>query len=155
MTACESGACAKTSLSPDFAERRRLNAIATDPKSPHKHIWRTRIVLLSGEGLGTLAIMAATAKSKTRVWRWRERFMHEGVDGLLSDRSRPPGKAPVPPEHVAEIIRTAMDSQMFRTERPDNGRTASRRTKSQSYPWPKGPFHIWYKTSSLAEHVRA
>ena len=31
--------------------------------------------------------------------------MHEGVNGLLRDRSRPPGKAPIPPERVAEIAR--------------------------------------------------
>jgi transposase len=33
--------------------------------------------------------MARTGKSKTCVWRWQERFMHEGVDGLLRDRCRP------------------------------------------------------------------
>lgn len=49
--------------------------------------------------------MAETDKSKTSVWRWRERFIHEGVDGLLRDGCRPPGKAPVPPKHVAEIVR--------------------------------------------------
>ncbi|GGB54857.1 hypothetical protein GCM10011505_39830 [Tistrella bauzanensis] len=86
-------------------DRQRLRAIVADPMSPQKHVWRARIVLLSGEDLGTSAIMAATATSKTCVWRWQERFMHEGVDGLLRDRSRPPGKAPVPPERVAEIIR--------------------------------------------------
>ena len=47
--------------------------------------------------------MAETGKSKTCVWRWQERFMNEGVDGLLRDRSRPPGKTPVPAERVAEI----------------------------------------------------
>jgi len=83
----------------------RLRAIVADPKSPQKHVWRARIVLLSGEGLGTSAIMAATTKSKTCVWRWQERFMQAGVDGLLRDGSRPPGKAPVPPERVAEIVR--------------------------------------------------
>ena len=30
--------------------------------------------------------------------------MHEGVDGLLGDRSRPPGKPPVPLARVAEIV---------------------------------------------------
>ena len=84
-------------------ERQRLRAIVADPKSPQKRVWRARIVLLSADGLGTSAIMAETGKSKTCVWRWQERFMHEGVDGLLRDRSRPPGKAPVPPERVAEI----------------------------------------------------
>ena len=76
-------------------DRQRLQAIVADPKSPQKHVWRARIVLLSGDGLGTSAIMAETGKSKTCVWRWQERFMQEGVDGLLRDRSRPPGKAPV------------------------------------------------------------
>jgi len=37
--------------------------------------------------------MAETGKSKTCVWRWQERFMHEGVVSLLRDKSRPPGKA--------------------------------------------------------------
>ena len=86
-------------------DRRRLRAIVADPKSPQKHVWRARIVLLSGDGLGTSAIMARTDKSKTCVWRWQERFMHEGVDGLLRDRTRPPGKAPIAPERVAEIVR--------------------------------------------------
>jgi transposase len=30
-----------------------------------------------------------TGKSKTRVWRWQERFMQEGYDGLLHDKTRP------------------------------------------------------------------
>ena len=94
-------------------ERQRLGAIAADPKSPQKHVWRARIVLLSGDGLGTSAIMAKTGKSKTCVWRWQERFMQEGVDGLLRDRSRPPGKAPVSPARVAEIIRRTLEPPPF------------------------------------------
>ena len=31
--------------------------------------------------------------------------MHESVNGLFRDRSRPPGKAPIPPKRVAEIVR--------------------------------------------------
>ena len=87
------------------ADRLRLCDVAAAPRSPQKHVWRARIVLLSDDGLGASAIMAATGKSKTCVWRWQERFMHEGVDGLLRDKSRPPGKAPVPPQRVAEIVR--------------------------------------------------
>ena len=83
------------SFTPSSRDRQRLCAVVADPKSPQKHVWRARIVLLSGEGLGTAAIMAATSKSKTCVWRWQERFMQAGVDGLLRDGSRPPGKAPV------------------------------------------------------------
>lgn len=86
------------------SDRQRLRAIIANPMSLQKHVWRARIVLLSGDGHGTLAIMAEAGKSKTCVWRWQERFMHEGVDGLLRDKSRPPGKAPVSPDRVAEIV---------------------------------------------------
>ena len=78
-------------------------------------------MLLSSEGLGTSAIMAATGKSKTCVWRWQERFMHEGVDGLLRDKTRPPGKTPVPRERVAEIVRL---TQTRRCTKQPTGRRA-------------------------------
>ena len=91
-------------------DRQRLRDIATAPRSPQKHVWRARIILLSDEGLGTSAIMEATGKSKTCVWRWQERFMQEGVDGLLHDKTRPPGKAPIAAERVAEIVRLTQEA---------------------------------------------
>ena len=63
-------------------DRLRLEAIVVGRTTPQKHVWRARIVLLSADGLGTHAIMAATGKSKTCVWRWQERYMAQGVDGL-------------------------------------------------------------------------
>ena len=36
-------------------DRQRLRAIVADPKSPQKHVWRARIVLLSGDGVGEMA----------------------------------------------------------------------------------------------------
>jgi len=62
---------------------------------------RARIVLLTAEDLGTNEIMRRTGKSKTCLWRWQERFMHEGVDGLLRDKTRPSRITPLPPA-VAE-----------------------------------------------------
>ena len=86
-------------------DQSRLEAIIFHPSSPQKHVWRCRIVLLSADGRGTAAIMAATAKSKTCVWRWQERFMREGVDGLLREKTRPPGIARTTGGKVAELIR--------------------------------------------------
>ncbi len=60
---------------------------------------------MSDDDLGTVAIMAATGKSWICVWRWRERFMREGVDGLLRERTRPPGIPGTADEKVAEVIR--------------------------------------------------
>ena len=90
------------------ADCRRLQALVADPKTPQKHVWRARIVLLTADGVGTYGIMATTGKSKTCVWRWQERFMEAGVDGLLKDRTRPPGKAPIAEDRVAEVVRLTL-----------------------------------------------
>jgi transposase len=86
------------------SDRTRLEAIVDGRSSPQKHVWRSRIILLTADGLGTTAIMRAANKSKTCVWRWQERFMREGVDGLLRDKTRPPGIAPVAPSRVEEVV---------------------------------------------------
>jgi hypothetical protein len=57
-------------------DRARLEAVISQPSSPRKH-----------------------------VWRWQERFMAEGVDGLLREKTRPPGIPRTPDGKVAEVIR--------------------------------------------------
>ena len=91
------------------SDKARLEAIVVARGSPQKHVWRARIVLLSGDGAGTMAIMAATGKSKACVWRWQERFMAEGVDGLLRDNTRPPGVAPLAPEVVDKVVALTLE----------------------------------------------
>ena len=87
----------RTGISIDVspANRVRLDAIVADRNSPQKHVWRARIVLLTGAGVGTAEIMRTAGVSKTAVWRWQERFMDEGVDGLLRDKTRPARIAPL------------------------------------------------------------
>jgi transposase len=91
------------------SERRRLEAVVKDCNSAQKHAWRAAIVLLTADGLGTNAIMRQTGRSKTCVWRWQERFMQEGVDGLLRDKTRPSRIAPLEDavgERVVALTRT-------------------------------------------------
>src|ERR1700716_2502116 len=83
------------SLTVTPAIRRHLKAVAANRNSPQKHVWRAQIVLLSAAGVGTNEIMRQTGKSKTCVWRWQERFMAEGFDGLLHDKTRPSRVAPL------------------------------------------------------------
>ena len=85
------------------ADRVRLDAVIADRNSPQKHVWRARIALLSADGHGTAEIMRLTGKAKTCVWRWQERFMTAGVDGLLHDKTRP---SRIPPlgAQVAERV---------------------------------------------------
>lgn len=92
-------------ISVSAPDRQRLEDIVADRNTPQKHVWRARIVLLTADGVGTHGIMRETGKSKTCAWRWQERFMAEGVGGLLRDKTRPPGKAPVSAEKTAEVLR--------------------------------------------------
>ena len=89
-------------------DRQRLETLVSDRNTPQKHVWRARIVLLSADGAGTNAIMAATCTAKTTVWRWQARFMEEGVEGLLRDKTRPPGTAPVADDRAAAIVRMTL-----------------------------------------------
>ena len=82
------------------ADRRRLEAIVSDRSAPQKHVWRAKIILATAEGYGTAEIMRRSGKAKPVVWSWQARFMAEGVDGLLRDKTRKPGKAPLPAETV-------------------------------------------------------
>ena len=68
-------------------DRERLEAIIGSGNKPQKHVWRARIVLLSANGLGAMAIQRQTGKGKPTIWRWQARFMAEGVDGLLHEET--------------------------------------------------------------------
>src|SRR6476469_9915507 len=92
------------SLTVTPAIRRHLKAVAADRNSPQKHVWRAAIVLLSAAGAGTNEIMRETGKSKTCVWRWQERFMQEGYEGLLHDKTRPSRIAPLVPGIAERVV---------------------------------------------------
>jgi transposase len=91
------------------SQRKLLKAILKDRNAPQKHVWRAEIILLSAQGLGTNEIMRRTKKSKTCVWRWQERFMEEGVDGLLRDKTRPSRIAPLGPQVAARVVAKTQD----------------------------------------------
>lgn len=86
------------------SERRRLKALLRNRNTPQKHVWRARIVMFSAAGLGTNEIIRRTGKAKSCVWRWQERFMEEGVDGLLRDKTRKARKAPLGPEVAERVV---------------------------------------------------
>ena len=86
------------------ADRARLRAVVANRNSPQKHVWRAKIILLTAEGLGTNGIMRSTGRAKSVVWRWQERFMQEGVDGLLRDKTRPPGRKPLDPAIIEQVV---------------------------------------------------
>ena len=86
------------------ADRRRLKALAGDRNAPQKHVWRAEIVLFTAAGLGTNEIMRRTGKAKTSIWRWQERFMEEGFDGLLRDKTRPSRIPPLGADVAKRVV---------------------------------------------------
>src|ERR1700737_1878039 len=85
-------------------DRERLEAVVASGNSPQKHVWRARIVLLSAAGIGTIEIQRQTGKGKPTIWRWQQRFMTEGVEGLRHDATRPSGKPPLAAAAVERVV---------------------------------------------------
>src|SRR5436305_14784234 len=88
-------------------QRRGTRALGRDcrgSKSAAQAVQRARIVLHSADRLPVLEVAHRASVSRPAVWRWQRRYAEEGVEGLLHDKTRPPGTAPVPMTTVAKVL---------------------------------------------------
>jgi len=85
-------------------DRARLAAILGDRNRPQKHVQRATLIVLSAERLPVLEVARRAGVSRPAVWRWQVHYAEQGVDGLLRDKTRKPGKAPLPPATVAKVL---------------------------------------------------
>src|SRR5215471_8056497 len=95
-----------------LSDRTTLERLVADGKTPQKIAKRAKIVLLSGCGMGTNAIMCETRVSKPTVWRWQKAYMEGGVARLLKDKGKGPraGKKRISNAVRLEIVtRTAKE----------------------------------------------
>ena len=86
------------------AEREQLATIAADRNRPRKHVERARIVLASADRHSAQRVAQSIGVSRPTVWRWQQRFAESGVEGLLRDKTRKPGKAPLAAETTAQVV---------------------------------------------------
>ena len=86
------------------ADRACLAAIVADRNRPQKHVARARIILHSAERLEVAEVARRSGISRPAVWRWQQRFAEAGVDGLLRDKTRKPGKPPTPDAMVRRVV---------------------------------------------------
>jgi transposase len=86
------------------ADRERLVRLVQARNTPQKIVWRARIVLLASDGLTAEGIAAAVDKSLLTVRRWRRRYVAEGVDGLLTDATRPSRVKPLAPGKIKQVV---------------------------------------------------
>lgn len=60
---------------------------------PQREVRRARIILLAGEGVSSRQISKQVGMHESHVAMWRQRFLAEGVDGLVdAPRPGPPPK---------------------------------------------------------------
>jgi transposase len=85
-------------------DRAQLAAIVGDRSRPLKHVQRARIVLHSADRLSAVEISRKAGVSRPAVWRWQHHYAEEGVQRLLREGSRKPGKAPVAMATVAKVL---------------------------------------------------
>ena len=60
--------------------------------------------LTSSEKRFVLDVARLSGVSRPAVWRWQRRYAGQGVDGLLRDKMRKPGKSPLPAKTVAKVL---------------------------------------------------
>jgi len=86
------------------SDRAWLEAIVADRNRQRKHVERAEVVLASIGGGTVKGIAEQVGVSRPMVWRWQQRFAEAGVDGLLRDKTRKPGKPPIAAETVARVV---------------------------------------------------
>jgi hypothetical protein len=94
----------RTNIQLSAADRNELESVVANRNSPQKHVWRAKIILLTADGHGTAAIVRATGKAKTVIWRWQARFGEEGAAGLWRDKTRPSRIPPLSPEVAERVV---------------------------------------------------
>jgi transposase len=82
----------------------RLAAIIGDRNRPLKHTQRANIILFSAERLPVMEVARRAGMSRPAVWRWQRRYAEQGVEGLVRDKTRKPGRAPLPRATVAKVL---------------------------------------------------
>src|SRR5580704_12394352 len=102
---CESVTMAQTvCVLPPAEDRERLLAIVADRNRPLKHVRRAQIVLCSADHLPVQEVARRASASRPAVWRWQVRYAEQGVEGLLRDKTRKPGRAPLSVRVVAKVL---------------------------------------------------
>jgi transposase len=88
-------------------ERERLEAITTKGTSKARRHRRAHILLLADQGLLDKEIARAMNAAVTTVERTRKRFVEEGLEAALSERSRPGARRKLDGHQEAYLVALA------------------------------------------------
>jgi transposase len=128
-------------------DRAKLEGWVADRNTPQKLVWRSRIVLLSADGAGTMAIVRAVGKSKRTVARWLERYRALGATGLRRDASRPSRKPPLSATVIARVVHMTLH------EKPPNATHWSIRSMAAAVGLSRSSIQRIWKAHGLKPHL--
>ena len=128
-------------------DRERLARLVRDRNTPQKIVWRSRIVLLAGDGIGAVEVAARVGKSVLTVRRWRRRYAAKGVDGLLKDATRPPGRKPLTARKIKQVVNLTLN------EKPPDATHWSERTMAARAGIAPSSVHKIWAAHGLKPHL--
>src|ERR1700736_2610151 len=134
-------------ISLDAVDRERLERLVRDRNTPQKFVWRAQIVLSAAAGLDAGQIAARVGKSLLTVRRWRRRYMAKGVNGLLKDATRPPGRKPLAVEKIEQVVHMTLN------EKPPDATHWSERTMAARAGIAPSSVHKIWAAHGLKPHL--
>ncbi|MCP3876658.1 MAG: IS630 family transposase [Desulfobacteraceae bacterium] len=93
-------------------ERQELRKMATKRNNSHAQVVRSRIILLSDEGIGTRQVSKRLGISRDTVQRWQKRWVDskfKDVRERLKDVPRPGAPVTYTPEQICAIVALACE----------------------------------------------
>ena len=139
------GKIERIQVSPE--DRERLVSLARDRNTPQKIVWRSQIALLAGEGIGAVEVARRVGKSVLTVRRWRRRYAAKGVDGLLKDATRPPGRKPLTARKIKQVVNLTLN------EKPPDATHWSERTMAARAGIAPSSVHKIWAAHGLKPHL--
>lgn len=92
-------------------EQAQLEQVARQGKTPQKVACRARIVLMLSNHEPPASVADALGISRMTVRLWANRFVHDGVPGLLRDASRPGRRKQIRPEKVRAVVEATLTTR--------------------------------------------
>lgn len=93
------------------AEQAQLEQVARQGRTPQKVACRARIVSMLANHEPPSSVAEALGISRMTVRLWADRFVRDGVPGLLRDASRPGRRRQISPEKVQAVVEATLTTR--------------------------------------------
>jgi len=94
-----------------LADQAQLEQIARQGRTPQKVVCRARIVLMLANHEPPSAVADDLQISRMTVRLWADRFVRDGVAGLLRDASRPGRRKRITPDQVHAVVDATLNTR--------------------------------------------